>query len=109
MMNVCDECLTAVHDETTTSLTADEQADMARELGADISDHRCDQFDTGNSCACACYGGPTEKVKQIDSDLYHQLVSGSESCSTCGGETYPLGALGNINWSRCRACGMDSF
>ncbi|KKK58456.1 hypothetical protein LCGC14_3044250 [marine sediment metagenome] len=109
-MRVCDECLTAVHDETTISLTADEQANMARELGADIPDHRCDQFDTGDPCDCACYGGPTAKIKQTDDDLTDWEDDFAPTpCPTCGGETYLLGALGIINWRRCRACGMDSF
>lgn len=61
MANVCDECLTAVYDETSIQLDANEQQLMAMEMGADIADHRCEQFDNGDPCDCACYGGPTVK------------------------------------------------
>lgn len=28
-------------------------------------------------------------------------------CPTCDQENYPLGALGNLLWYRCRCCGME--
>ncbi|KKL18241.1 hypothetical protein LCGC14_2477230 [marine sediment metagenome] len=63
-MNVCDECLTAIYDESPGRLIAAEQAQMAIEMGADIADHRCEQFDGGTPCYCSCYGGPSEKYDQ---------------------------------------------
>ena len=29
------------------------------------------------------------------------------TCCTCGGPLVPLGSLGQLDWHRCRDCGMD--
>lgn len=77
MTQVCDNCLTAVHDEHTGfKLSTEEQAYMARDLGADIADHRCEQFDGGSPCDCACYGGPTEKRDQTETTPAYQSPQG---------------------------------
>ncbi len=104
-MNVCDDCLTAVCDEGP-GLDADEQSEMAAEFGADIADHRCEQFDGGDPCDCACYGGPNIKHDQTEEITVDE--SPSPTCPACGGVTYALGTLGTINWKRCRNCVMDS-
>ena len=63
--HVCDECLTAVNDEAIGEpLTGEEQATIAQGLGDNIADHRCEQFDGGDRCDCACYGGPAVKKDQ---------------------------------------------
>ena len=61
---VCDTCLTAVYDEGGSNLTGEEQAQMAQDFGGDIADHRYEQFDGGDQCQCACYGGPNVKHDQ---------------------------------------------
>ncbi len=38
------------------------------------------------------------------------VKEGCPPCPVCGhAATYPLGQLGNVSWSRCRACGTDFF
>lgn len=35
------------------------------------------------------------------------LIDCTPGCPACGGEPTPLGTLGNLDWHRCRACGID--
>ena len=53
--NVCDSCLTAIYDEPFGSeLNADEQARMAIDMGACVSDHLCDAHEEPELGPCAC-------------------------------------------------------
>lgn len=70
---VCDTCKDAVRDEGGEHLTNPEVESLCRSMGADIADHRCEQFDGGDGCDCACYGGPTVKVDQTE-ELYMEQV-----------------------------------
>ena len=58
MPDICDSCQNAVHDEARGELDPDTTFIIATEMGADISDHLCD--DTENQVAvrqCLCHCG----------------------------------------------------
>jgi hypothetical protein len=52
---VCESCLAAVREEPGGHrMSARDVEIMARQLGADISDHICEAREDGEPCGCAC-------------------------------------------------------
>jgi len=53
-MNVCDTCLDAAREECEDYGLS--PSVVAKTLGAEISDHICENRDAGRACGCGCRG-----------------------------------------------------
>ncbi len=66
--------------------------------------------DMNREVSCICVGHKGEYHYDPDCpvcDPVPPALEATPACPACGGETYPLGALGRRAHFRCRACGSD--
>lgn len=52
---LCDTCCDTIYDETPVELDADTVREIARTMGGEIADHRCEELDGGARCDCSCH------------------------------------------------------
>ena len=92
---VCSSCRAAAAREGREMGARGMRADMiARQMGADISDHVCDARDKGKSCVCACRRVGRNPRKG-------NPMPGGAHCPSCGGEFSPgISGIGS-----CSGCG----
>jgi hypothetical protein len=58
MATVCESCLQAADEEVSPNISSvREMSEFMVDMGADVSDHLCDQLESGGDiqCACACH------------------------------------------------------
>lgn len=46
-------------------------------------------------------------TEHVDYGLEPDHEADTTECTECGGTAYSMGFLGNLQWFRCRQCGME--